>query len=57
MGLQGVLIEIKDGAIVNWVLNMQKTSLFVTLQQLELKVVEVTQTRPMFFLNGVLGDS
>jgi len=57
MGLQGVLIEIKDGAIVNWVLNMQKTSLFVTLQQLELKVVEVTQTRPMFFLNGVLGNS
>jgi hypothetical protein len=31
VGLQGVLIEIEDGIIVSWVLNMQKTSLFVTL--------------------------
>lgn len=49
MGPQGVLIKIKDGTIVNRVLNMQKASLFVTLQQLKLKIDEVTQTRPTPF--------
>ncbi len=42
VGPQGVLIKIKDGAIVSWVLNLQKTNLFITLQQLKLKVAEVT---------------
>ncbi len=36
---------------------MQKTSLFVTLQQLKLKAAPVTQTRPMPFWNGVLRGS
>lgn len=56
MGHQGVLIKAKDGIIVNWVLNMQKVGLSFTLQQLKLKVAEVTQTRLMFFQNGVLGS-
>jgi hypothetical protein len=55
MGHQGVLIKVKDGAIVSWVLNMQKTNLFVTLQQLKLKVVKVTQTKSTPFQNGVQG--
>jgi hypothetical protein len=40
VGLQGMLIEVEDGAIVSWVLNMQKTSLFVTIHELKLKVAE-----------------
>jgi hypothetical protein len=31
VGPQGVLIELQDGVIVSWVLNIQKASLFVTL--------------------------
>jgi hypothetical protein len=53
MGHQRVLIKVKDGAIVSWVLNMQKVGLSFTLQQLKLKVIEITQTRPMPFRNGV----
>ncbi len=45
MGLQGVLMKPKDEAIVAWILNTQKVGLSITLQ-LELKVVEVTQTKP-----------
>jgi hypothetical protein len=56
MGHQGVIIKVKDGVIVNWVLNMQKVSLSFTLQQLKLKVAEVTQTRLMPFQNGVSGN-
>jgi len=55
VGVQGVIIEVEDGAIVSWVLNMQKTNLFVTLQQLKLKVVKVTQTKSTPFQNGVQG--
>jgi hypothetical protein len=32
---------------------MQKVGLLVTLQQLKMKVVEITQTRPTPFQNGV----
>jgi len=53
MGHQGVLIKVKDGAIVSWVLNMQKVNLSITLQQLKSKVIEVTQTKPMPFRNDV----
>jgi hypothetical protein len=52
-GSQGVLIEVEDGIIVSWVLNMQNASLFVTLQQFKLKVAKVTQTKSMPFRNGV----
>jgi hypothetical protein len=37
-----MLIKEKDSIIVTWVLNMQKARLFITFQQLNLKVVEVT---------------
>jgi hypothetical protein len=50
-GRQGVLTWVEDGVIVSWVSNMQKASLFVTLQQLKLKVV--TQIRPMHLWNGI----
>jgi hypothetical protein len=49
MGPQGVLKEYKDANIITWVLNMQIVGLFITLQQLKLKVVEVTQTKPTPF--------
>jgi hypothetical protein len=42
VGPQGVLIKIKDVARVIYILNMQKVGLSTTLQQLKLKVVEVT---------------
>ncbi len=54
MGLQGVLMKLKDEAIVTWILNAWKVGLSITLQ-LELKVVEVTQTKPTPFCNGVPG--
>jgi hypothetical protein len=31
VGLQGVLTKLQDGAIVSWVLNIEKTGLFATL--------------------------
>jgi len=49
VGPQGVLTKVEDGAIVSWVLNMQKVGLFVTLQQLKLKIAKFTQTKPMPF--------
>jgi hypothetical protein len=54
MGLQGVLMKPKDEAIVTWILNTRKVALSIILQ-LELKVVEVTRTKPTPFLNGVPG--
>jgi hypothetical protein len=32
VGLEGVITRVEDGAIVSWVLNMQKVDLYVTLQ-------------------------
>jgi hypothetical protein len=52
MGPQGVWIKQEDVAIVTWVLNMQIVELSITLQQLKLKVVKVTQTRPTPFRNN-----
>jgi hypothetical protein len=37
VGAQGVIIEVEDGAIVSWVLNMQKTNLFVTFTTTQIK--------------------
>jgi hypothetical protein len=39
---QGVLTKQEDKAIATWTQNMQKVGLYVTLQQLKLKVVEIT---------------
>jgi len=57
VGPQYVLIEMVDGIIVSWVLNMQNASLFVTLQQFKLKVPKVTQTKSMPFRNGIQRQS
>ncbi len=43
MGPQGMLIKQEDETMVIWVLNMQKVGLYVTLQQLKMKVVKITQ--------------
>lgn len=42
MGPQGVLTKQEDEVIATWAQNMQKVGLYVTLQQLKLKVVEIT---------------
>jgi len=34
---------------------MQEVGLLITLQQLKMKMVEFTQTRPIPFYNGILG--
>jgi hypothetical protein len=39
--------------MVTWVLNMQKGGLFVNIQQLKMKVVEINETKPTPFQNGV----
>jgi hypothetical protein len=57
MGLQGVLTNEEDGTIATWVLNMQMVGLSITFQQFKLKGVEITQTRPMPFQDGVQGGS
>jgi hypothetical protein len=35
--------------MVIWVLNMQKASLSITLQELKMKVAKITQTKPTPF--------
>jgi hypothetical protein len=45
MGLGGVLIEIEDSAMSAWTLTMQECGLSISLQQLKMKVAELTQTR------------
>jgi hypothetical protein len=52
-----MLTNEEDGTIVTWVLNMQMVVLSITLQQFKLKGVEITQTRPMPFEDGVQGGS
>jgi len=54
VGPQGMLIKHKDEAMVTWVLKMQKGGLFVKIQQLKMKVVEINETKPTPFQNGVL---
>jgi hypothetical protein len=39
--------------IVTWVLGMQECELLITLQQLKMKIVEFTQTRPTPFKHGI----
>jgi len=49
----GVLIDEEDVAIVRVVLAMQGLGLFITLQQLKMKVVELTQIKPTPLCNGI----
>jgi hypothetical protein len=57
LGLASVLIKEEDVIIIAWVLGMQKCGLSITLQQLNMKVAELTQTRPIPFKHGVLGKT
>jgi len=50
----GVLTYEENVAIVRWVFTMQKVGLLITLQQLKMKILEVTQTRFAPFYNGIL---
>jgi hypothetical protein len=43
--------------MVTWIINIQKVGLFITLQQLKMKVVKITQTTPNPFQNGFLGNT
>jgi hypothetical protein len=42
MGPRGVLIEEDDVTMIKWTLDMQKCGLSLNLQQLKIKVVELT---------------
>jgi hypothetical protein len=46
-----------DKTIVEWPLVMQEYGLSITIQQLKLKVVEITQTRPTPFKDVVPRNS
>jgi hypothetical protein len=46
IGPTSVLIVEEDQMVVSWVLAMQDVGLSISLQQLKMKVVELTQTRP-----------
>ncbi len=47
-------MEEEDAIVIIWTLaNMW---LIITLQQLKMKIIELTQTRPTPFQHGILGD-
>jgi hypothetical protein len=48
-----MLTKEEDQTVVAWTLGMQECGLFITLQQLKMKVAKVTQTRPTPFKNGM----
>jgi hypothetical protein len=52
-GLGGVLIEEEDAIVIAWTLIMDGCGLSISLQQLKMKVVELTQTRVKPFQNGI----
>ncbi len=53
MGHISLLIEEEHVTIVAWILGMHECELSIPLQQLKIKVVELTQTRPTPFKHGV----
>jgi hypothetical protein len=57
MGLASVLIEEGDVITIVWVLGMQECGLSITLQQLKMKLAELTQTRLIPFKHGVRGKT
>jgi hypothetical protein len=50
---QGVLTNQEDGALMAWILGMQKCELSTTLHQLKMKVAKLTETKPTPFKNGI----
>jgi hypothetical protein len=57
VGPQGMLKEHEDETMVTWVPNMQNVGLSINIQQLKMKVVEITQIKPIVFQNGVPRNS
>jgi hypothetical protein len=49
MGLRGVLIEENDATMIAWTLAMGECGLSISLQQLKMKVVKLTQTKATQF--------
>jgi hypothetical protein len=43
--------------VIVWTLVMQDYGLSISLQKLNMKVIELTQTRVTPFRNGILGNS
>ncbi|CAM6011913.1 unnamed protein product [Sphagnum balticum] len=56
-GPQGVLSDEEEASVVKWVLKMKEDGQSVSIQQLKLKVAEITQSRPTPFTKGIPGDS
>ncbi len=48
-----MLIDEKEVIIVYWIFGMQECGLSITLQQLKLKVAELTQTQVAPFKDGI----
>jgi hypothetical protein len=42
MGLEGVFTKEEDVAVIKWTLDMQECKLSISLQQLKMKVIELT---------------
>jgi hypothetical protein len=57
MGLGGVLMEEEDAAMLTWTLTMQERELSISLQQLKMKVAELTQTKATPFRDGIPSNS
>jgi hypothetical protein len=57
VGLTNVLIKEEDVIVIAWVLGMQECGLSITLQQLKMKVAELTQTKPTPLKHGVSGKT
>jgi hypothetical protein len=57
MGLVGVLLIIEDQVVVKWILAKQKVGLNITLAQLKMKMVRFTQTKLLFFQEGILRNN
>jgi hypothetical protein len=49
MGPKGVLTKKEDAIVIKWTLNMQECGLSISLQQLKMKVVGLTQTKDTSF--------
>jgi hypothetical protein len=49
MGLGGVLTKKKDVTIIKWTLDIQECGLPTSLQQLKMKIVELTQIGDTIF--------
>ncbi len=43
MGSRGVFTKEEDVVVIKWTLDMQKCKLSISLQQLKMKIVELTQ--------------